>query len=143
MSEVAIVASPPPNCTVHAIVGQAVPPDRIKEALEHPDALRAAYYVGVLEILSIGLTVLGIVIALAAGFGFWMIRGAAVRAAREAAKEEIKVIAAKQAKEWIEEHAKGIIAQSALAVAGSSTPTIAIDPTAAAEVIESADELKP
>ena len=142
MSEVAVTAAPDTGGTVYAIIGQTVPADRLKEAIEHPDALRVAYNVGVLELLSLGLTLFGIVLALVAVMGFWAIRGAAIRSARAAAKEEVAEIAGKQAKQWVEEHGKATLAQYATAGAGSTVPTVAIDPATEAKVIEEASEVK-
>jgi hypothetical protein len=143
MTEIAVTASPPTNGNIYAIIGQQIPASRLDEATKNPDALKIAYDVGVLELLSLSLTLFAIVLAIAAVFGFWMIRGAALRAARDAAKAEVKEIATTLAKEWIEENAKSILAQSAKAVSGSTTPTIEIDAQTQAEVIADAEEVKP
>lgn len=69
-----------------------VPAEYLKEALQHPDAVRVAYDVGAFEMLSVALAIFGLVIAILALFGFWAIRREAISAARTAAKEALPEI---------------------------------------------------
>lgn len=66
-----------------------VPPSRIDLALQNPDALRVAYEVGVLELLSIALAILGVAL-IVVGFGaYFSIQRAAKAAAGEVAKSHV------------------------------------------------------
>lgn len=63
--------------------------DNILAAIEEGGALQTAYTVGVLELLGISLAILGVVIAIAAVGGFWLVRREAIAAASEAAEVAI------------------------------------------------------
>jgi hypothetical protein len=67
-----------------------VQPNQLAEALKSPDALQVAMQLGRLDFVSGLVASLGILIAISAIFGFWSIRGAAVKAARIAAAAEIR-----------------------------------------------------
>jgi hypothetical protein len=82
-----------------------IPPDMLKEALDHPSAIRVAYDMGILEFLGISLTVLGVVIALAALLGGWLIRREAIAAAKVAAQEQIP----NEVKEYLKIHIHDIM----------------------------------
>lgn len=127
--------------SVFALIGQQIPSDRIKEAIEHPDALKIAYDVGVLELLSLGLTLFSITIAILAVFGFWMIRAAALKAAADAAAPEAAKMAKQVAQEWIEKNAPQIFDQATVA-RGISKPAVALTSAEQDEIIAKASEIK-
>lgn len=141
MMGVKIYSSPDIGKPVYALIGQTVPPERVKEASENPDGLKLAYDVGVLEILSVGLTIIGVVFAVSAVAGFWMIRGAAVKAADKAARDEVKDLVPKLAREWFEREGRKIIAESAKLNQGSEEPVVGLKESVVAEVINKANEI--
>jgi hypothetical protein len=69
-----------------------VQPNHLSEALKSPDALQVAMQLGRLDFVSALVASLGTLIAVSAIFGFWSIRGAATRAARDAAGAEIRLL---------------------------------------------------
>jgi hypothetical protein len=69
-----------------------IPAGHLKAALENPDAIQVAAQAGRLDIVSGLLGALGILIALSAIFGFWSVRGAAMKAASAAAREEMQTL---------------------------------------------------
>lgn len=66
-----------------------IPADKLTAALENPGAIRLAYDLGVLEFIALSLTVLGVVIALFALLGAWLVRREAVAVVRETAEAAI------------------------------------------------------
>lgn len=127
--------------SVFAIFGQQIPADHIAKAVENPDALQIAYNVGVLELVSLALTILAIIIGLGAFFGFWMIRGAAMRAAEDAAHEEMEELVPKLARQWFENEGRKIFEEAAALRTGASDPSIDITGAAEATVIRNANEI--
>lgn len=75
-----------------AIFRFEIPETWLEKAIENPDALDVAYDVGVLELLSISLTVFSVLLAVIGFLGFWSVRRSSIQAARKVAL--IKVPAA-------------------------------------------------
>ncbi|MER8803800.1 hypothetical protein [Mesorhizobium sp. M0898] len=72
-----------------SFISITVPSDRIDDAIAHPDALQIAYDVGVLELLGIALSILGVALVLI-GFGaYFSIRRSAQQAARDVAHKNV------------------------------------------------------
>src|SRR4051794_16735046 len=72
-----------------------VPKGMFDEALKHSDAIQFAYQTGRLDLVTVILAIITVLLALGAFVGFWLIRGAAMRAARlELATELPKVLSA-------------------------------------------------
>jgi hypothetical protein len=142
---VKVYSSPDAGKTVYALVGQTVPATRIDDAKANPDALKLAYDVGVLEILSIGVTFFTVILALAAFLGFWMIRGAAVRAAEIAAKAEAKEQAEKTAsltaRRYLEEKVPALTKNMLQTLGTTPAPEIGMTPQEVEEVISEATEM--
>ncbi|GEM_PF-4736666 len=147
MMGVKVYSSPDAGKTVYSLVGQTVPASRIEDAKANPDALKLAYDVGVLEILSIGVTFFTVILAMAAFFGFWMIRGAAVRAAEIAAKAEAKEQAEKTseriARQYLEEKTPILVASVLQSKGLDQTPNIGLTPQQVQEVTSDAKEIGP
>ncbi|MBB6469610.1 hypothetical protein HNQ96_005500 [Aminobacter lissarensis] len=72
-----------------ALISIEVPADRIDEAISNPDALQIAYDVGVLELLSIGIAMLGLGLVILSLFAYLTLRRAAQSSAREVAMAEV------------------------------------------------------
>lgn len=146
MMGVKVYSSPDAGKPVYAIFAQVIPVERISEATKNPDALKIAYDAGVLELLSLSFTIFTVVLAIAAVFGFWTIRGAAIKAAEKAAKEEAKEQAEKTAeriaKEWIEKNATAIFEEAAKTRSGPVTPATEIKKPEIDEAITDSEEIK-
>lgn len=142
MMAIKVYSSPDSGKPVYALFGQTVPSERIKDAVANPDALKIAYDVGVLELLSLSLTIITVLLALFAVVGFWMIRGAALKSASDAAKEEMKAIGEKYVTDWIEKHGRSFFETAASVQSGSTVPSISIGDEKAAQITKNADEIK-
>ncbi|WP_426235805.1 hypothetical protein [Pararhizobium sp. DWP1-1-3] len=129
-----VKAAPTAPRNVVALIGQQIPAGRIDQAVANPDALQVAYNVGVLELLSLGITILGIVLALSALGGFWMIRNAAIRAAGETAQDHVR--------EWIEEKGRAFFAEATNVQQGTSEPKFDVSQAEVAKAINEANEIK-
>jgi hypothetical protein len=142
-----VLGYPQPGDTIYAIIGQQIPPSRIDQAIANPDALQVAYNVGVLELLSLGLTLFAILLALVAVFGYWTIRGAAKRAASETAKTEATTIsketAERIARQWIKENAASIFEEVSKSIGPKAVPSVGISEAEADEVMAASSELEP
>jgi hypothetical protein len=62
-----------------------IPAQHLTHALQNPDSIQAALELGRLDFVTALLAVLSIILAIASIGGFWLVRGAATQAAREAA----------------------------------------------------------
>ncbi|NKM14170.1 hypothetical protein GFL85_24645 [Rhizobium laguerreae] len=141
-----VTASPEPTGRIYALIGQQIPAGTIDQAIKNPNALQVAYDVGVLELLSIGLTLFAILLAIVAFLGFWMIRSAALKAAADAAAPEAQDVAAKIAKhvaqEWIEKNAPEIFNQALKARGLSDGVDVALTTAEQNAIIAKASEIK-
>lgn len=72
-----------------SLIDIEVPPSRIDAAIEHPDALQIAYDVGVLELLSISLAILGVALIVLSFGAYFSIQRAAKRSAAEIARKHV------------------------------------------------------
>lgn len=81
---------PLPQCPDPALVWieQSVDCRMVAQAAQSVDAVHMAAELGRLDLVSVLLATLGIFLAVAAVGGFWVIRGAALHAARETARDE-------------------------------------------------------
>lgn len=84
------------------------------------DPVNAAGQLGRLDLVSIGLTVLGAVIAVAATLGFWMVRREAVEAAESEARSEVERLCPKAIAAYFE----GQDGRSALKALFETNPTL-------------------
>lgn len=145
MMGVKVYSSPDQGKPVYALIGQTVPASRIDDAKLNPDALKLAYDVGALEILSLSVTFFTVILALAAFFGFWMIRGAAVRAAEIAAKAEAKEQAEKiaeiVARKYLEEKTPELTRNMLQTLGTGPAQAIGMTPQQVQEVITEATEI--
>lgn len=123
---------------VYTILHQEIPASRIDAAIENPDALAVAYDVGALEaasiaisLVGIGLTALALVLASAAFFGFWMIRRAALDAAR------------REARTWMDEEGPRLLDELVRRQGANppAKPNINMTAEEISDVIEKAQEL--
>lgn len=120
----------------YTLLHQAIPAGRLEAAINNPDALQVAYNVGVLELLSISLTILGVVLAASAFAGFWMIRHAAMNAARNEAKEWIAL----EGPRLIDEYLRSA-ALNGRGEASGGSPAIHMSANEVNEVLDDAEEI--
>ncbi|ESZ28013.1 hypothetical protein [Mesorhizobium sp. L2C084A000] len=66
-----------------------IPPDRLDDAIANPDALKIAYDVGVLELLGISLSILGVALVVIGFAAYFSVQRAAKQAARDVAVREV------------------------------------------------------
>lgn len=149
MSNICLITSPEKGAPIYTLLNQQIPANRISEAVANPDALQIAYNVGVLELLSISLTFFAIMLGLAAFFGFWMIRGAAMKAAAKAATEESTAVAKRTAediaKQWIKDNAAEIFEEARRArgtIGPADEPIVAMTKEQEEIVIKASAEIK-
>jgi hypothetical protein len=87
----------------------------IAEAVNKADAIQLAAELGRLDIVSILLACFGILLAIFAVGGFWLIRGAAINAAKNEARliarEEAQSIAKEEAKRYMEQNAASLFGE--------------------------------
>lgn len=67
-----------------------IPAQQLTQALQNPDSIQAALEMGRLDFMTALLAVLSIILAIGSIGGFWLVRGAATQAAREAAVMEMR-----------------------------------------------------
>lgn len=72
-----------------SLIAIEVPANRIDEAISNPDALQIAYDVGVLEMLSIGIALLGIALVIIGFTAYFTVLRAAKAAAQSVAKKDV------------------------------------------------------
>lgn len=90
--------------TKFALFDLNVPASAIKDLLEKPDALAAAGQLGRLDFFSGLLATVAVLISLAAVFAFIEVRAKAARSARDAALEEVKMIAPSEVTRYLSEN---------------------------------------
>ncbi|MEQ8446938.1 MAG: hypothetical protein RIB57_13720 [Pelagibacterium sp.] len=139
MAELSSTTTIVDRAVTNSIFNLNIPEGRIDAAIENPDALKIAYDVGVLEITSIalgvvgvGLTALSIVLAIAAFCGFWLVRNAAMKAAQL------------EARKWLDQEGERLIQQKVRQEGLSSEaekPDIEMSPEDIEGVLEKAEEI--
>lgn len=118
------------------------------------DALDVAAQLGRFDLVSMLLGIIALLIGIMAVSGFWMIRGAAVKAAEDAAVRVAEEVATAQAKRAAEAVAQGYLAEnvprlvqtmvkSYMDTAPSATPNAGLSPEQVQEVTEDAKEIDP
>lgn len=115
--------------------------ESVKNA-ESKNVLHVAAQLGRFDLVSMLLAVVTLFLGIIALAGFWMIRGAAVRAAENAAREEIKTNASHYIKEMAETLGRDIFSEANAVQKGISKPHIDIGRDQEKLVIAGASEFK-
>ena len=102
----------------------------LSQAHEHGDAIGVAAQIGRLDIVSIVLGLFGLLLGIAAFVGFWMIRRAAIEAAKDEARRAINEKAA--------EMFDGV---KSVRDAGQADPIIQIESVKVSDVLSNAEEV--
>ncbi|MNL47298.1 hypothetical protein D3C87_1700800 [compost metagenome] len=106
------------------------------------DVLNVASQIGRFDLISMFLGIVAVFIGIVAVLGFWTIRGAALKSASDAAREEMKATGEKHVKEWIEKHGRTFFEAAGSVQEGSAVPSIGIGDEKAAQITKNADEIK-
>lgn len=115
--------------------------ESVKSA-ESRDVLNVATQLGRFDLVSMFLAVVTLFLGVIALAGFWTIRGAALRAAEAAAREEVKNSAEKYVKQWMDAYGRDSLRAVEQVARGATEAEIEIGPLQERSVIENASELK-
>lgn len=123
--------------------------DRVR-ATGSVDALDVAAQLGRFDLVSMFLGIIALLIGVIAVSGFWMIRGAAMRAAEVAAKieakEQAEKVAERVARTYLEENTPKLVSSMVQSLKDTSLtlpPDIGLTPEEVQEVTAEAEEIGP